>query len=73
MKQSIKLVATGIFFSLVLNTLSFAQDMVAVQVKSGISSHSSGEISGKENTAKRSFSTLFPNATKAKMDRYCGK
>lgn len=66
MKQSIKLVATIIFFSLVLTTQSFAQDMIAVQVKSGISSLSSGENSGKENTAKRSFSALFPNATKQK-------
>lgn len=66
MKQSIKLVATSIFFSLILNNQSFAQDMVAVKVQSASSSLSFGETSGKEITAKRSFSALFPNATKQK-------
>ena len=59
MKQSIKLVATSIFFSLILNNQSFAQDMVAVKVQSASSSLSSGETSGKEITAKRSFSALI--------------
>ncbi len=66
MKQSIKLVATCIFFSVILNTQSFAQGMVAVQVQSGSSSPSFGETSGKEIIAKGSFSSLFPKATMQK-------
>ena len=67
MKQSIKSIPAIIFFSLVLFTQSFAQDMIAVNKgQSENSSHSSGESASKEITAARSFSALFPNATEQK-------
>lgn len=64
MKQSIKSIPAIIFFSLVLFTQSFAQDMIAAnKVPSENRALSSGETRGNENITERSFSALFPNAT----------
>lgn len=67
MKQSFKVIAATFLLSLGINTLSFAQDMVAVHpVKTTTIISSDEENNPGENVVISNFSSLFPNASQPK-------
>ncbi|MBC7936606.1 MAG: hypothetical protein H7Y86_14745 [Rhizobacter sp.] len=67
MKQLIKTIAATLFVSLGIATLSFAQDMLAVNsIQAKNTTVSNGETNYIETIAEANFSSLFPNATHQK-------
>ena len=66
MKQSIKSIVTILSLILGLGIFSFAQDLGSGNAIQSANSIPAGDNYSSENTAKATFSTMFPNASQQK-------